>query len=151
MAYMHEQKLKLVGVLPDPGNPMLEVWRCFTHDMHPVLLVVHVTGPVIRAWDVFVPESNNPGAKPHTQEQDMSTTYTPAAELDPHPVGPYSWDEIVALIDHHRAQEPDPDAKAALPTILRELPNGNVVDADWDPATNPNPRVWATRNDGAAD
>ena len=58
--------------------------------------------------------------------------YTPATSLDP--TGqPYTLDELVELAEHHELGE------------LRELSDGRVVSAEWNPADDPNPDVIATR------
>lgn len=68
------------------------------------------------------------------------TTYIPNEGLDSDPVAPYTWDELVDLITHWRVYGEE------MPAELRELNDGRVVDAAWDPADNPNPTVYATRS-----
>lgn len=67
----------------------------------------------------------------------MSTpTYTPSADLDPNPVGPYTMGDLVGLCAHHDME-----------TELRELADGRVVLSSWDPASANEPVVVAIRND----
>ncbi len=52
----------------------------------------------------------------------------------------YSWAELLGLLEHWRGMDPD-----GLPAELRVLADGRVVDADWNPGADPDPQVWATR------
>lgn len=51
----------------------------------------------------------------------------------------YTWGELHDLILVHWGDYMGED----VPESLRELGDGRVVDADWDPAGNPNPTVYA--------
>ena len=71
---------------------------------------------------------------------DTEARYTPSEQLDSSGET-YTWEELTALLSHWRTQcHSDTD----LPTSLRDLADGRIVDDDWDPATDADPFVWAT-------
>ncbi len=60
-------------------------------------------------------------------------TYTPSPNLDPDPGDWYTFEEIRTLLAHHGIHHSVYDS------------DGRIVPVSWDPATNPNPPVYATR------
>jgi len=63
------------------------------------------------------------------------TTYTPAGDLEPNPAVTYTWEELRDLLDHWGIDDE-----------LRELSDGTVIDAAWDPSDCGEPTVYAQRD-----
>jgi hypothetical protein len=96
----------------------------------------------VREWRENMREVREASADVKRLERELSAAkaalaalpifYTAASSLDP--TGqPYTWAELVELAEHHSLGE------------LRELNDGRVVSASWDPNYDPDPEVLATR------
>lgn len=75
----------------------------------------------------------------HARLDEEPTLFTPCETLDSSSTQ-YTWGELLGLLAHHWYLEP-----GCVPRTVRLLNDGRVVDDEWDPATDPNPIVYARR------